>query len=145
MNKVPSTTSRSELCCIDKSRLLALANTTFGQPVDCDMRGKPITDCDVLLYGAYGNAVMRLVNLAVNLHAGIPTSPGEIFVMDEPRLRVLAREAFGQSPDYDFGGNLIVKYDIVLEFNYGYGQQALNLVNLALRHHSDLQTPATTQ
>lgn len=42
-----------------------LANEAFGQSVDRDLRGNPITDYDVLLMGAYAPAIKRLVELAV--------------------------------------------------------------------------------
>jgi hypothetical protein len=105
------------------SNLRVLANDAFGTTVDCDMRGSPITDCDVLLIGAYGPAVIRLVNMALDRHS-LPLSRAE--------LVALAPEAFAQAEDRDFGGNVMTDYSIVLENSYGYGQVTLQLVNLAL-------------
>ncbi len=42
-----------------------LANEAFGEVVDHDLRGNPITDYDVLLMGAYAPAIKRLVELAL--------------------------------------------------------------------------------
>ena len=41
-----------------------MASEAFGQTVDHDLRGNPITDYSVLLMGAYGPAIRRLVHLA---------------------------------------------------------------------------------
>lgn len=115
----------------DRTHLRVLANEAFGTAVDCDMRGSPITDCDVLLIGAYGPAVMRLVNLALDRHR-LPLSRAE--------LVALAPEAFAQAEDRDFGGNVMTDYRIVLENSYGYGPVTLKLVNLALAQRA-LEAP----
>lgn len=108
---------------IDISRLRELGRARFGKTVDWDMRGTPITNCCVLLHGAYGPAVMRLVNLAVQRE----TTP-----VGRARLVELATEAFAQAVDIDFGGNVMTNYGIVLEESYGFGQVTLDLVNLAI-------------
>lgn len=63
---------------IDRGTLLRMANHAFGETVDCDLRGNPITNYDVLLWGAYGPAVSRLVNLALHHEktAGEQATPG---------------------------------------------------------------------
>jgi hypothetical protein len=108
---------------IDISRLREQGSARFGKTVDWDMRGTPITDCSVLLHGAYGPAVMRLVNLAMQRE----TAP-----VDKARLAELAAEAFAQAVDIDFGGNVMTNYGIVLEDSYGFGPVTLGLVNLAI-------------
>jgi hypothetical protein len=108
----------------DMSLLLKLANQSFAKAVDCDMLGSPITDCTVLVHGAYGPAVGRLVALAVQKQAGKP--------VNKARLRVLAEEAFAQAEDYNFGGQRMTDYSLVLQEQYGYGTQTLGLVNLAI-------------
>lgn len=45
--------------------LLRVANEAFSQVVDHDFAGNPITEYGVLLWGAYGPAVLRLINLAL--------------------------------------------------------------------------------
>jgi hypothetical protein len=109
---------------IDVSLLLALANKHFGKSVDCTMNGAPITDCDVLLHGACGPAVMRLMNL-------VAEEPGPI---DKARLSELAPVAFAQAQDLDFGGYVIRDYGIVLQEPYGYGAVTLQLANLTIEH-----------
>lgn len=54
---------------IDQNEFRQLANQAFGEKVDNDFFGKPITNYDVLLDGAYGPAIMRLVTLAVKTYA----------------------------------------------------------------------------
>lgn len=49
---------------LSDQEIIAMANKAFGQTVDHDLTGKPITDYNVLLMGAYGPAVRRLVRLA---------------------------------------------------------------------------------
>jgi hypothetical protein len=116
---------------IDIGRLLALANKEFGKAVDCDMRGSPITDCDVLLHGAYGPAVLRLVNLSVQRG---------LTAIDMPMLRKLAPEAFHQAVDHDFGGNRMTDYGILLMEGFGYGETTLRLVTLALQRQAELRS-----
>jgi hypothetical protein len=113
---------------VDFSKFLAHARANnVGRVVDADMRGTPITDASVLLYGAYGPAVMRLVNLAVSRHAGK--------VLAWPAIQKLAEEAFAQGEDYDFAQQRITNYGVVLERTYGFGHVLEQLVNLALRDH----------
>ena len=107
----------------DLSHLRVLANKAFGKAVDCDMRGSPITDCDVLMHGAYGPAVRRLVALALTRH----DTP-----VDRAQLLILAPEAFAQAEDRDFANGVITDYKLVLQERYGYGAVTLGLVNLAL-------------
>ena len=48
-----------------------MATKAFGRVVDHDLTGKPITDYDVLLSGAYAPAIKRLTELAAHqLSAG---------------------------------------------------------------------------
>lgn len=49
---------------ISDDDLLKMADKAFGQVVDYDLRGNPITDYRVLTIGAYGPAIRRLVSLA---------------------------------------------------------------------------------
>jgi hypothetical protein len=61
---------------ISRSDLLKIANEAFHEIVDYDFAGNAITDYDVLLWGAYGPAVTRLVNLALkHLAATAPALP----------------------------------------------------------------------
>lgn len=50
---------------VTSAELLRVADEAFGQVVDHDFAGNPITDYSVLLWGAYGPAVTRLINLAL--------------------------------------------------------------------------------
>lgn len=109
---------------IDRALLLALANKHFGKSVDCDMHGGSITDCDVLLHGAYGPAVMRLMNL-------VAEEPGPI---GKERVNELAPVAFAQAQDVDFGGNVMRDYGLVLLEPYGFGVVTLALANLTIEH-----------
>lgn len=45
-------------------KILEMADKAFGQIVDYDLHGNPITDFRVLTIGAYGPAIRRLVRLA---------------------------------------------------------------------------------
>jgi hypothetical protein len=108
--------------CIDISLLREMGATRFGKAVDWDMRGQPITDCCVLLQGAHGPAVLRLVNLAVQREA----EP-----INKRRMVELAKEAFALGVDRDFAGNIMTSHDIVLEAEY-FGPVTLGLVNLAI-------------
>jgi hypothetical protein len=114
--------------------LLGLANDKVGRGVDADMVGNRITDCDVLLRGAYGPAVIRLVNLAANLN----TAP-----ISRQRMLELAKEAFAAVVDLDLRGNVITEYKVVLTEPYGFGPTVLNLVNLAIEHQAILRKTAT--
>ncbi len=116
----------------DFSHLRVLANEAFGKAVDWDMRGLPITDCDVLMHGAYRPAVIRLVNLALARH----DAP-----LDRAQLLVLAPEAFAQAEDRDFANGVITDYKLVLQERHGYGGVTLGLVNLALAQRA-LRVPA---
>lgn len=107
---------------IDISLLREMAATRFGKAVDWDMRGRPITDCCVLLQGAHGPAVMRLVNLAVQRES----SP-----ISKRQMEELSKEAFAQGVDRDFAGNVMTTHDIVLKREY-FGPVTLGLVNLAI-------------
>jgi len=107
---------------IDISLLREMGATRFGKAMDWDMRGRPITDCCVLLQGAHGPAVMRLVNLAVQREA----EP-----INKRRMAELAKEAFALGVDRDFAGNIMTSHDIVLEGEY-FGAVTLGLVNLAI-------------
>lgn len=49
---------------ISDDDLLKMAEKAFGQVVDYDLLGNPITDYRVLTIGAYGPAIRRLVSLA---------------------------------------------------------------------------------
>lgn len=109
---------------IDLALLLALANKHLGKSVDCDMHGGAITDCDVLLHGAYGPAVMRLMNL-------VAEEPGPI---GKERVAELAPVAFAQAQDIDFGGNVMRDYGLVLLEPYGFGAVTLALANLVIEH-----------
>lgn len=59
---------------LSMSDYLRMANEAFGRVVDHDLLGNPITDYDVLLRGAYGPAVRRLVELAVSCAALAPAA-----------------------------------------------------------------------
>lgn len=107
---------------IDISLLREMGASRFGKAVDWDMRGLAITDCCVLLQGAHGPAVMRLVNLAVQREAG---------PINKRRMAELAKEAFAQGIDRDFAGNIMTSHDIVLDGEY-FGPMTLGLVNLAI-------------
>lgn len=61
---VPHTEPTAEDQPISDDDLLKLADKAFGQVVDYDLRGNPITDYRVLTIGAYGPAIRRLVALA---------------------------------------------------------------------------------
>jgi hypothetical protein len=50
---------------LDRGELITIANQAFAETVDCDFTGNPITNYDVLLWGAYGPAVARLCNLVL--------------------------------------------------------------------------------
>jgi hypothetical protein len=82
---------------IEISELLKLANEAFGQSVDCDFNGNMITNYDVLLWGAYGPAVTRLVNLAVQRYAApspaLPEGWKRVPVMIDPDMRAALCEA----------------------------------------------------
>lgn len=112
---------------IDASRLLAMANQRFGKSVDCDMRGTPITDFQVLLNGAYRQAVMRLVNLAVTTYPSGPPLARET-------LHALATEAYAQAVDIDFSNQPIQSYSLLFQESYGYGRHVAQLVELAREH-----------
>lgn len=72
---------------LNMDKLHALANEAFGETVDHDFHGKPITNYDVLLMGAYGPAVYRLVNLAVKrFHP--PASPNTADQVDADTKRL---------------------------------------------------------
>lgn len=114
---------------IDRTLLRVLANERFGRTVDCDMRGSPITDCDVLLQGAYGPAAFRLATLAAQ---------EERKGIDMTRLRELAEVAFAEAEDKDFGGNVITDYSILLQDKYGYGMPMLKLARLAREERESL-------
>jgi hypothetical protein len=118
---------------IDAGRLLAMANHQFGKAVDCDMKGTPITDFQVLLQGAYRQAVMRLVNLAVARHPGGPP-------LDKAVLDALAEEAYAQEVDIDFSNQPIQSYKILFQQSYGYGRHVAQLVELARTHAPVLRT-----
>jgi hypothetical protein len=118
---------------IDPGRLLALANRHHGRAVDCDMRGTPITDFAVLLHGAYGPAVMRVVNLAVARQVALP--------LPRAALVALAQEAFAQAEDFNFAQQRITDYTLVLQERHGFGRQLAQLVALA-REHAPVLTPA---
>jgi hypothetical protein len=118
---------------VDSSRLLALANEKFGEVVDSDMRGTPITKAAVLLHGAYGRAVIRLINLAVQRYRNKEAA------LDMSVVSRLAKEAFAQAEDLDFGGNILTDYSIVLKTGYAFGETTLKLVNLALERHAELR------
>lgn len=118
---------------IDRGRLLALANQHHGRAVDCDMRGTPITDFAVLLGGAFGPAVMRVVNLAVARDVVVP--------MPREALVALANEAFAQAEDINFAGQPITDYTLVLQEAHGFGRQLAQLVTLA-RAHAPVLRPA---
>jgi hypothetical protein len=113
---------------IDAGRLLAMANQRFGKSVDCDMRGTPITDFQVLLHGAYRSAVMRLVNLAVARH------PDHQIALSRDTLDALAHEAYAQAVDIDFSQQPIQSYAILFKEQYGYGRHVAQLVALAREH-----------
>jgi len=125
-------TFRAAAASLDTGRLLALANEQFGRAVDCDMRGTPITDFSVLLRGAYGPAVMRVVNLAVEREVALPLSA--------EALRSLAEEAFAQAEDFNFANEPITDYRLVLQETYGYGRQLAQLIALA-REHAPILRP----
>lgn len=110
--------------------LLSLANQKVGHGVDADMVGNRITDCDVLLKGAYGPPVMRLVNLAADRH----TAP-----IARPQLLELASEAFVMTVDLDLKGNVITEYKVVLSEPHGFGPMLLKLLNLAIEHQAVLR------
>jgi hypothetical protein len=115
---------------INISLLLALANEKIGKGVDADMNGRRITDCDVILWGAYRAAVMRLVNLAAERYTE---------AIDRPRLLELAKEAFALATDLDLKGNVITEYKVLLTEPYGFGTMLLNLVNLTVEHQAILR------
>lgn len=121
---------------IDIGLLMAFAKERIGKTVDCDMVGTPITDIDTLLWGAYGPAVMRLVNLAV---ARYPDGPA----LERAVLHELATEAFAQATDLDFSKQPIRSYAILFEENYGYGRQTAQLVELAREHAPVLRARRT--
>lgn len=122
---------------IDMSRLLAMANTAFGFAVDWGMNGGEITNCDVVMHGAYGPALKRLINRAVNVHA-------EPHVVDKLELRALADVAYAEATDIDFGGNVMTDYGILHNDEYGFGLQVLGMVNLAIEHQAILRGAAPT-
>lgn len=119
---------------LDLSTLRKLANEQLGKAVDWDMVGSPITDCDVLLHGAYGPAVMRLMKLVA----------GEPAQLDMARLAELAPVAFAQAQDIDFGGNILEEYRIVLLRPYGFGDVTLKLANLVIEHAPVLRRAAAS-
>lgn len=110
--------------------LLSLANEKVGRGVDADMVGNRITDCDVLLRGAYGPPVVRLLNLAADRNSA-PIS--------RPELIELANEAFAMAVDLDLKGNVITEYRVVLSEPHGFGPMLLRLVNLAIEHQAVLR------
>ncbi|GLX87867.1 hypothetical protein Pfra02_04360 [Pseudomonas fragi] len=59
--------------------LCQMAAKAFGKVVDYDLRGNPITDYGVLLMGAYGPAVRRLVELARAYP--VPPADGDVEVL----------------------------------------------------------------
>lgn len=122
---------------LDISKLLAEANRQFGETVDWDMRGTPITKASVLMHGAYGRAVTRLLNLALQRYG---QSPDVTFGREQ--LLALAPEAFAQEVDRDFGGNIMTDYGLVLEESYGFGPTTLKLVQLALSRAPEFTTQA---
>lgn len=130
MTQAKTSTSSPARVAIHIGHLLSLANEKVGKGVDADMVGNRITDCDVLLRGAYGRAVMRLVNLAADKH----TTP-----VSRPRMLKLAEDAFAQEPDIDLKGNVITEYKVVLSEPHGFGPTTLNLVNLAIEHQAILR------
>jgi hypothetical protein len=115
---------------VNISLLLALANEKVGRGVDADMVGNRITDCDVILRGAYRPAVMRLVNMAADRH----TQP-----ITRQQMLKLAEEAFALETDLDLKGNVITEYKVVVSEPYGFGPTVLNLVNLAIEHQAILR------
>lgn len=63
-----------------------LAKEAFGKVVDHDFSGNPITDYDVILNGAYGPAVRRLVCLAISRTYDLASQPSaEAEVVSVPR------------------------------------------------------------
>lgn len=119
---------------IDWSLLRRLSNERFGKGVDCDMRGSTITDCDVLMNGAYGPAVRRLLTLV----ALQPKGP----MVGRKLLHKLAPIAFGQAVDIDFGGNVMTNYAIVLEESYGFGPVTLKMAQLVQECVVEMAEPA---
>lgn len=124
---------------LDFGRLLAAADAVGSETVDWDMFGRSISDTQVLMFGAYGPATRRVINLAVERHAGKPDAP---FSWDA--LLRLAPEAFAQAEDRDFGGNVMHDYGILLQEKYGYGPTVLRLAQLAVARPGDfaLAVPA---
>lgn len=108
---------------IDGSKLQDLARARLGRTVDWDMRGSPVTDVCVLMGGALGPAVLRLVSLALQLES----SP-----LTKERLAELAPEAFAQAEDLNYSGVVITDYSILLAEPHGYGRLVHELVNLAM-------------
>ena len=119
---------------LDWALLRRLSNERFGKSVDCDMRGTPITDCDVLLSGAYGPFVRRLLTLV----ALQPKGP----MVGRKLLHKLAPIAFGQAVDKDFGGNVMTSYAVVLEESYGFGPVTLKMARLAHECVVEMAEPA---
>jgi hypothetical protein len=103
----------------------------FGEAVDCDMNGKSVSDVDVLLCSAHRNAVMRLVDLAVQRQAGVPVTTSA--------FPALADEAFAQEEDFNFAGGQIIDYSILLDTESGYGELVFKLVNLAVMEADKLR------
>lgn len=66
-----------ERAALSADNYISMAKEAFGRVVDHDLRGNPITDYDVLLGGAYGPAVKRLIELAMSRATLSAPSHGE--------------------------------------------------------------------
>lgn len=104
---------------VDYSQLVALANKNGAKVVDWDMKGTPITSCTVLMWGAYGPAVRRLLDLVAQEHGHVATLE---------RVQELAPGAYGAAVDRDFGGNVMTDYSIILKAPHGFRDSLMRLV-----------------
>ena len=56
-----SAVTKSSAPPLDENQVLAACSKAFGQVQDYDLRGNPITDYNILMTGAYGPAIRRLI------------------------------------------------------------------------------------
>jgi hypothetical protein len=115
------------------SDLLALIgeHPQMTREVDADLTGRPITDYDALLWGAYAPAVARIVNLALHRFANNAPRP-----ITADQMRPIAYDAIAQASDHNFAKppQVLSDYSILTEpGSYTYHDHVLTLVNLALK------------
>lgn len=131
-----TTTIQESQPVFDFYKLLKAADEAFGEVVDFGMFGGAITRANVLLSGAYGPAVRRLLTLVMDRYAGRAAEFGRA------QLVALAPEAFAGAEDRDFGGNVMTDYSIFFQEEYGYGPTTLKLAQLALARQAEFYGPA---